>query len=153
MGRLQTVMAGIALMVGVSACGGPVLMPRLSTLPMPVAAANTHRVAFATVTVDELHAMPMVTRAKLIDVREPDEFAAGHVPGATNVPLATVATWADKQVKDAPLLVICHSGRRSTIACQTLADKAFTRITNVEGGTGAWIAKGYPLDTAKRVRL
>ncbi|MBC7541851.1 MAG: rhodanese-like domain-containing protein, partial [Candidatus Sericytochromatia bacterium] len=108
------------------------------------------RANFATVTVDDLRAMPVAGCPRLIDVRETDEYAAGHVAGAVNVPLATVAAWAGRQAKPEPLLVICQSGRRSTMACQTLVDQGFERITNVAGDTGTWFQHAYPVATGAR---
>jgi rhodanese-related sulfurtransferase len=81
----------------------------------------------------------------VIDVREPDEFASGHVPGAVNVPLGTVPTWAASQPKDAAYLLICQSGRRSAHASSYLVEQGFTRVTNVEGGTAEWISQGLPV--------
>lgn len=86
------------------------------------------------------------TPPRLIDVREPHEFAAGHAPGAVNVPLGDVARWAETQPKDQPTLLICQSGRRSLRASQTLQTLGFTAITNVEGGTAAWISQGFPVE-------
>lgn len=82
----------------------------------------------------------------LIDVREPHEFAAGHAPGALNVPLGDVARWAETQPKNQPTLVICQSGRRSLSASNTLQDLGFTAITNVAGGTSEWISQGFPVE-------
>jgi rhodanese-related sulfurtransferase len=81
----------------------------------------------------------------VIDVREPDEFASGHVPGAVNVPLATVGTWAATQPKEAPCVVICQSGRRSVTASEILVEQGFKQVTNVAGGTAAWIEQGLPV--------
>ncbi len=86
------------------------------------------------------------TPPRLIDVREPHEFAAGHAPGAVNVPLGDVARWAETQPKDQPTLLICQSGRRSLRAGQTLQTLGFSAITNVEGGTAAWISQGFPVE-------
>jgi rhodanese-related sulfurtransferase len=137
------------LLSSLAACQAPMPM-RAPVTGLTSAAKAPTRAPFATISVQDLHAIPAATRAKLIDVREPDEYTGGHVPGAVNVPLATVATWANSQAKDVPLLVICHSGRRSAMASQTLVDKGFSRITNVAGGTAAWIQQGYPVDTRSR---
>lgn len=83
----------------------------------------------------------------LLDVREPDEYAQGHVPGALNVPLSQVADWAEREPRDQPLFVICHSGRRSLKATRQLAGLGFTRVTNVEGGFQAWRARGLAIET------
>jgi rhodanese-related sulfurtransferase len=79
--------------------------------------------------------------ALVIDVREPDEYAAGHVPGAVLIPLATVADNLDRFRSDGPTYVICRSGARSMRACECAADEGYD-VVNVAGGTGAWVASG-----------
>ena len=90
--------------------------------------------------VDELESA-LQAGAQLVDVREPDEYGAGHVPGAVLVPLATVADSLASFSADAPTYVICKTGARSYRACEFLADQGFEGI-NVEGGTMAWIISG-----------
>jgi rhodanese-related sulfurtransferase len=78
--------------------------------------------------------------APVIDVREPDEYTAGHVPGATLIPLATVPD----RLSDVPVgevLVICRSGGRSRRAAEFLAANGI-QATNVAGGTQAWMQSG-----------
>lgn len=82
----------------------------------------------------------------LIDVREPHEFAAGHAPGALNVPLGQVSRWAEGQDKDRPTLIICQTGRRSVTAGNTLLGLGFQDVTNVLGGTADWIHQGLPVE-------
>jgi rhodanese-related sulfurtransferase len=77
----------------------------------------------------------------LVDVREPDEYEAGHVPGAVLVPLASVATALDQFSADGPTYVICRTGARSYRACEFLADQGL-EVVNVEGGTMAWVISG-----------
>ena len=81
--------------------------------------------------------------AVLIDVRQPDEYEAGHVPGAVLVPLATVPDSLEHFVADGPTYVICKSGSRSYQACEFLEDQGLEAI-NIEGGTMAWIISGRP---------
>jgi rhodanese-related sulfurtransferase len=78
---------------------------------------------------------------RLIDVREPDEYTGGHVPGALSVPLATVPDHLDVFRGDEPVAVICQSGGRSRRAVEHLAEHGI-EAANVEGGTAAWIASG-----------
>ena len=84
--------------------------------------------------------------AQLIDVRTPQEYAAGHVPGAVLVPLGF--TLSDPAIqaldKDKPVYVICQSGGRSSRAADQLAAGGFHAI-NVKGGTGAWKASGHEI--------
>jgi rhodanese-related sulfurtransferase len=84
--------------------------------------------------------------ALVIDVREPDEYVEGHVPGAQLVPLATVPDHLDRFRTDGPTYVICRSGGRSMRACELAADEGYN-VVNVTGGTGAWIASGRDVVT------
>jgi rhodanese-related sulfurtransferase len=81
--------------------------------------------------------------AAVIDVRTPQEFAEGHVPGAVNLPLGsfTPADPALDAYEGKPLYVICRSGGRSSRAADELAAGGFHAI-NVRGGTLAWTAAG-----------
>jgi len=78
---------------------------------------------------------------RLIDVREPSEFAVGHVPGAINMPLGTLPGAAAQMDRDAAIIVICQSGNRSVRASKRLLKAGFTNVRNVVGGTGAWRGK------------
>lgn len=82
-------------------------------------------------------------RANLIDVRESDEYANGHVPWARNVPLSDFAAQADGLRSAETLYVVCQAGGRSAKAVEYLAGIGVDAV-NVEGGTGAWIAEGRP---------
>jgi hydroxyacylglutathione hydrolase len=82
----------------------------------------------------------------LLDVREPEEYAHGHVPGALNFPQAELASRLDEVPRDRPVQVICQSGYRSLRSTQFLAQMGFTNVANVKGGTAAWRASGNPLD-------
>lgn len=88
------------------------------------------------VTVTELAALGEVP---IIDVREPDEYAAGHVPGAINVPLSTVPEHADLFEEGA--YVVCQLGGRSAKAVAYLAEQGIP-VHNVTGGTAAWVEAG-----------
>jgi rhodanese-related sulfurtransferase len=92
------------------------------------------------VTVDELESA-LRSGSRLVDVREVDEYEAGHVPGAELIPLASVPSALDRFVPDAPTYVICRSGARSYRACEFLVDQGLAAI-NVGGGTLAWISSG-----------
>ena len=96
------------------------------------------------VTVRDLHAV-LDQQPHLIDVREPDEFASGHVPGARLVPLSTVPAELPQLPSGEPVYVICEVGGRSAHAAIFLTQRGID-ARNVEGGTQAWIAAGYPLE-------
>lgn len=86
--------------------------------------------------------------AFVIDVREPNEFAAGHVLGAKNLPLARLeAPGADlAKKKERPVIVYCDGGDRSAKALATLKKQGFTRVANLSGGIAAWQQAGLPVE-------
>ncbi|MFJ8630629.1 rhodanese-like domain-containing protein [Streptomyces sp. NPDC093568] len=81
----------------------------------------------------------------VIDVRTPGEYAAGHLPGALNVPLDQLGR-ALPTLRRAPgeLLVVCASGARSENACRLLAEQGVLALT-LTGGTQGWAARGHEL--------
>ncbi|MFN8051286.1 MAG: rhodanese-like domain-containing protein [Acidimicrobiales bacterium] len=79
-------------------------------------------------------------------MREADEYAEAHVPGAILVPLSELAQRTDDVPSDRPVLVICKSGGRSARACEHLAATG-RDVTNIAGGTMAWIASGREVVT------
>jgi hydroxyacylglutathione hydrolase len=85
--------------------------------------------------------------ALVLDVREPAEYAAGHVPGAVNVPQADLATRLAELPCDRPLLVVCQGGYRSLRAAQFLRQAGFDQVASVQGGTDAWRTAGHPVET------
>ena len=84
--------------------------------------------------------------ARLIDVREPDERAAGMADGAAGIALAELIERPLEHLPDTSeeILLICASGRRSLRAAQALADVGFARTASVVGGTQRWISEGLP---------
>src|SRR5712691_2050205 len=82
----------------------------------------------------------------LLDVREPWEFQAGHVPGAQLIPLSELEQRVNEVPRDRPVLAICHSGQRSLAAAGYLMQLGYMDVSNVDGGTAAWIERGYPVD-------
>ena len=75
----------------------------------------------------------------IVDVRRPDEYAAGHVPGAINIPNESIDTDRPAELPDLDqlILVYCRSGRRSKQASQKLADMGYTNIVEF-GGINSW---------------
>ncbi|MBE9465172.1 rhodanese-like domain-containing protein [Dyadobacter subterraneus] len=74
---------------------------------------------------------------KVIDVRKPDEFEAGHVDGAENIPLDTINEGMGNLSKNETLYVHCAGGYRSMIAASILKSRGFDHVVNIEGGFGA----------------
>lgn len=88
--------------------------------------------------------------ARVIDVREPSEFAGGAIPGAVNVPLGRLRAGAEAALRDAgvergagaPVIFVCHSGMRSRLACNAMAEVLGERALNLAGGMSRWRAQG-----------
>jgi rhodanese-related sulfurtransferase len=82
--------------------------------------------------------------ALLLDVREPDEFSAGHAPNAKLIPLGQLSARLQEiaEYKDKPIVVMCRSGRRSGIAVSQLQAAGFTQVSNVKGGIHEWEKNG-----------
>jgi rhodanese-related sulfurtransferase len=84
--------------------------------------------------------------ALLLDVREPNEWEAGHAPGATFIPLGSVAERAGELPADRPVVVICRSGGRSARATEFLVAQGVDAV-NLAGGMRAWAAEGFTVET------
>ena len=99
--------------------------------------------------VSPLQATLMINRedAIVVDVREPHEYAAGHVPNARHIPMGQV----DKRLgeldrfKDKPVIVVCQSGNRSSSTCNALTKRGFEKVYNLSGGISAWEQAGMPV--------
>ena len=81
-------------------------------------------------------------RPLLIDVREPNEFAAVRAPGAVLIPTSAFAARIGELPSDRPLLVVCHVGGRSAAVTGFLVRGGRTDVANVAGGMEAWEAAG-----------
>ncbi len=81
----------------------------------------------------------------IIDVREPDEFAAGHAATAVNIPLGELGERFGEVASDQTVYLICQSGGRSGRATEALDTRGFD-VVNVDGGTTAWIDAKLPTE-------
>jgi hydroxyacylglutathione hydrolase len=84
--------------------------------------------------------------ALLLDVRQPDEWDAGHAPGATFIPLREVPERIAELPRDRRIVAICRSGARSGRATDFLVAQGFDAV-NLEGGMKAWAAEGFTVET------
>ncbi|MCH1865519.1 rhodanese-like domain-containing protein [Nocardioides sp. CFH 31398] len=85
----------------------------------------------------------------VVDVREPDEYAAGHVPGATSMPMGRLPSRLDELDRSRPVLVVCASGNRSSAMTDVLLAHGF-EARSVAGGTHAWVESGRPVEQGAR---
>ncbi|MCP4897093.1 MAG: rhodanese-like domain-containing protein, partial [bacterium] len=84
--------------------------------------------------------------ALVIDVREPEEFHAGHLCRSQLLPLREIIAEAPSLPKGRPIFLVCRSGRRSTRAMHWLLDLGFEDVYNIKGGILSWKARGRPLE-------
>jgi rhodanese-related sulfurtransferase len=82
----------------------------------------------------------------VLDVRTPEEYAAGHVPGATNIPFDQVPARLAEVPKDKDVVLYCRSGRRAGIAADTLAAAGYKRLFHLEGDMEGWTAQARPVE-------
>jgi rhodanese-related sulfurtransferase len=80
--------------------------------------------------------------ALLVDVRFPDEFAEEHVAGAVNIPALELRTRASELPAGRPLVVMCRTGQRSSLACSLLKRAGLPGVHNAAGGYTGYLAAG-----------
>eukprot|EP00898_Chlorokybus_atmophyticus_P006049 jgi/Chlat1/6445/Chrsp45S05954 len=135
-----------------------VSMPSASTVDTVLSAyEKADPVPMKNMTVQELQELRAVMDHEddespyLIDVRTPEEYANGHVPGADNLPLQQLEYLADvaenkEKLHSRPVHVICQAGIRSVKASNILIQKDCNDVTNILGGTGAWVQAGFEVE-------
>jgi rhodanese-related sulfurtransferase len=85
--------------------------------------------------------------AALLDVRATEQYAAGHIRGARNLPLERLADGLDglKRYKDKPVIVYCDRGSNAAAAMRQLSQQGFGKVVNLRGGLSAWRAEQLPI--------
>ena len=102
---------------------------------------------FKRIDVDTARQMMEAGGVRVIDVREPNEFASGHVPKAELVPLGQILAKPQEHIRtDEKMIFVCAVGQRSAVAAEMAAAIGASDIYNLEGGTRAWIDSGFPTE-------
>jgi hydroxyacylglutathione hydrolase len=81
----------------------------------------------------------------LIDVRTPEEYASGHIPGAINISIQTLPDHLSEIPQDETIVVYCRSGNRSAAATDILVDAGYAPVYDL-GGIQDWVSAGYPVE-------
>jgi rhodanese-related sulfurtransferase len=84
--------------------------------------------------------------ARLVDVREPSEWAEGHIPGSVHIPLGDLGRRVSELDAGQPVVAVCRSGNRSKTAVQVLQRAGFADASSMAGGVVAWAKAGKPLE-------
>ncbi len=95
-----------------------------------------------TVTVNEV-----TSDAYLLDVREVDEWDAGHAPGAAHLPMMEIPARMEEVPQDRDVVVVCRVGGRSGQVVAYLRQQGWDNVTNLDGGMMSWAASGRPVVT------
>ena len=122
----------------IAVAGEPAVAP---TTPAPAAMAAAPMSQEALLEHQSMHPDQLF----VLDVRTPQEYAEGHVPGAVNVPQDQLASRLAEVPKDKDVVIYCRSGRRSALAADVLAANGYSRLSHLEGDMNAWIEKGRPV--------
>lgn len=80
----------------------------------------------------------------LLDVREDDEWAAGHIPGSTHIPMSGLLARVAEVPKDRDVCVVCKVGARSAQVTAYLRQQGWPAVENLDGGVVAWVGAGKP---------
>ena len=96
--------------------------------------------------IDEIRPMVENKERPVVDVREPWEYQAGHVPGARNIVLASILANPQGQKFDDGTIFVCEVGERSAVASEMAASLGVKDIVNFRGGTRAWREAGLELE-------
>jgi rhodanese-related sulfurtransferase len=86
------------------------------------------------------------TGAQVVDVREPDEWDEGHIPGSLLMPMGEVASRLGELDPRRPVITVCRSGRRSLYSAEELLAAGFSDVKSLAGGVIAWAEAGQPLE-------
>jgi sulfur-carrier protein adenylyltransferase/sulfurtransferase len=108
------------------------------------------RKSIAVVTLEEIkRRLEDKTPMALVDVREKEEYRAGYIPGAINVPRGFLEMQIEQKVtdKNAPVVLYCAGGTRSALAARTLAELGYTRVESANPGFVRWKDLGFPIET------
>ena len=86
--------------------------------------------------------------AVFLDCREPDEYKMGHIPGAINIPRGLLEFQITSKVpdKNANIVMVCKTGGRACLACQSIGEMGYKNAKDMEGGWMAWEKAGYPVE-------
>jgi rhodanese-related sulfurtransferase len=103
-----------------------------------------------TVTASTLSRWLAADEALVVDVREPAEFAGGHIPGSVSVPMAKIGDMDLGALGTRKLVLVCASGRRSEMSCARVADRAPTSVHSLTGGLAAWRAEDGAIEGTGR---
>jgi len=133
----------------------PALVGVTVLLALAALAYELSRARGGTASVGPNDAVQLMNQGALVlDVRPRDQFEAGHLIDARNVPSADLAQSAEslKKYRDKPVLTCCETGMTSSAAARTLREQGFSKVATLRGGLQAWRAENLPMVRADSKR-
>lgn len=101
----------------------------------------------AAMTTKDIRVNDLADDAVLLDVREADEWAAGHIDGAVHLPMSGLMARVDEVPKEGDVVVVCKVGGRSAQVTAFLSQRGWDNVRNLDGGVVAWVQAGRPIVT------
>jgi rhodanese-related sulfurtransferase len=92
--------------------------------------------------------LALKTKPFLLDVRQPEEYRSGHIPGAKLIPLNQLHTRINELPRTQEIICVCRSGNRSMSASRQLSSAGY-KVANLQGGMIAWSRSGLPVTKGK----
>ena len=136
---------GLAVAALVAACSAAAPASRSGA---PAVGASTASIESLPAEVSAADALALRDEgAFILDVRQPDEWATGHIPDATLIPLGDLPGRLAEVPRDRQVVVVCRSGNRSAQGRDILLGAGYPSVTSMAGGMKDWIAAGYPSQT------
>lgn len=138
--KVWSVVSLLIVAIALSACGA-------SAPAAPVAEAGAIAETLPdTVNVQTVAQIKGQDGVVVLDVREPSEYAEGHIPGVSLIPMGQVPDRLSEIPKDKTVIVTCRSGNRSGQITDYLRQQGYTNVHNMEGGIVAWQQAGLPVE-------
>lgn len=129
------------LALSLAACGGTAAPATTA----PAAAADLAALPLD-LTVDQAAGLLNNPDVVFLDVREQEEYDAGHIPGVQLIPLGSIPNRLNEIPTDKTVVAVCRSGNRSSQATQFLRDHGFDNVHNMTGGMNQWLQAGHPVE-------
>ncbi|VXD13682.1 Rhodanese domain protein [Planktothrix serta PCC 8927] len=133
------------------------ISPVLLFNPLPALAANSNPVIteflqgippgyYALMKIEDLQSLMQEDNPVLIDVREPSEYALGHIPSAINIPLRSLTQNLDQIPQDRPVILYCTTGYRTAMGVMALELLGYENVRGFPPSIKGWKAAGQPLE-------
>lgn len=147
----KLIVASLAILI-LAGCSAPAAAPAAPAVPAAAEPSATESQAVDVaalprdVDVQTTAALRERPDVMILDVREQDEWDAGHIPGAVFMPMGQVPDRLSEIPKDKTVIVQCRSGNRSSQVTDFLVQQGFTNVHNMAGGINAWQSAGLPVE-------